>query len=216
MSRCAVSLVFFLAVCIPPLLLDEPRAQGDLYCHHDGSFEDAYSWHYQGGGIEPPYYGAYGESFTLGPGEVHAIDFWLTWSGYYCTPGVDLYVWDSGISDQPGEVLAVEFGVSPGGSELWPEFTEHRREIHARVEGDFTIGIWNLDECGAFGLGADVDGPGGHPWTCIAPGLEWPSGWQHPSIVFGPTQSLAIGAWFTSDTTTPASPTWGSVKSLFR
>lgn len=217
MSRCAVLLVLFLAVCIPPLLLDEPRAQGDLYCYHDSTFEDAYSWYYLGvNGIHPPYYGAYGETFDLGPGDIHAIDFWLTWTGLYCGPPVDLYVWDGGVSGPPGEVLAVEFEVPHNCGPIWPEFCQRRREIYARVEGDFTIGLWRLGECGAFLLGADQNGPGGHLWVCVAPGLEWHTGWQHPSNVFRFTQSLAIGAWFTPDATTPASPTWGSVKSLFR
>ena len=72
----------------------------------------------------------------------------------------------------------------------------------------------------------DLDGAGGHPWTCVAPGLQWPSGWQDPSIVYEPTRSMGIGVYFGRDPAgveelpevqqLPQSPTWGTVKELFR
>jgi hypothetical protein len=59
------------------------------------------------------------------------------------------------------------------------------------------------------------DGPGGHPWTCIAPGIGYPSGWQDPSVVWGETQSMGCSVNF--EQSTPIEPaTWAVVKALFR
>jgi hypothetical protein len=43
-----------------------------------------------------------------------------------------------------------------------------------------------------------------------------PSGWQDPSIVRGPTQSLGIGAHFEVGGTPAESRGWGAIKALFR
>ncbi len=74
----------------------------------------------------------------------------------------------------------------------------------------------------------DEDGPGGCPWTCIAPDIGYPTGWAHPNIVWDPglCKSLFIAPFFA-----PRNPadveefpegagaaefgSWGQIKALF-
>lgn len=65
---------------------------------------------------------------------------------------------------------------------------------------------WPQDVQGWF-VGADLDGfGGGCPYTNIAPGLGYPTGWNHVSIVWGPTRALGIAAEVT-ECTTPVNDT---------
>jgi hypothetical protein len=58
-------------------------------------------------------------------------------------------------------------------------------EIEATVGPDFYVG-----HQGSSGIhvpwwtAANENGSGGSPWTCIAPGVGYPTGWQHPAIVW--------------------------------
>ena len=63
---------------------------------------------------------------------------------------------------------------------------------------------------------ADESGPGGHPWTNIAPGIGYPSGWQNPNVVWPNCRSLGIGATITEEPSPVESVTWGAIKTLFQ
>ncbi len=190
-------------------------AHGTLYMNHDGSFENGYAWQYAGS--VAPYYGAFGEGYDLGTGTVWCNALWLsTMSGYYVGQTADVYVWDGGVGGAPGNVLGVVTGVNTGQPGLWPAITQHDVDVNVGVSGPFTVGYWGNWPgalCGWF-CAADLDGFGGYPWTNIAPGIGYPTGWNDPSIVWGPTQSMGLGCYF--DTGVPANDqTWGSIKALF-
>jgi hypothetical protein len=62
---------------------------------------------------------------------------------------------------------------------------------------------------------ADENGPGGHPWTHVAPGFGYPTGWQHPATIWGETRSLGMGV-YVAEGPTPVTPgTWGRIKALY-
>ena len=66
-------------------------------------------------------------------------------------------------------------------------------------------------------VGADLDGPGGFPYTNIAPGIGFPTGWQDVSVLWGPTQALGIGAEvLPCDPVPTVGTTWGRIKALLR
>ncbi len=106
----------------------------------------------------------------------------------------------------------------PGVIATWPQISQHDIEIGCPVVGPFTFGYWadfsiSINE---FYIAADENGPGGHPWTNIAPGLGYPTGWHHPGLLWGATQALGLGAYFVESTTPVTSTTWGRIKSLYR
>jgi hypothetical protein len=59
-------------------------------------------------------------------------------------------------------------------------------------------------------------GAGGCPWTCIAPGIGYPTGWQHPSVVFPHCRSLGIGVYFGDPPLSGECRSWGAIRALFR
>ncbi len=218
MRKHAITLCLLALVLTSPSTADPVCPGGELVVHHDMTLETGYCWEAtHPGGTQPPYYGSFGEAYDLGPGEVRCGAFWVCQSGYMIQVPNDFYVWDGGVTREPGDVLAFVPEIEWGGVAHYPDFNEHDIEFGVHITDEFTIGVWMPWDgwCNEF-LGADLDGLGGHPWTCIAPGLEWPSGWQDPSIVFGLTRSLGIGVYFTRDPTSAASGTWGEVKTLFR
>jgi hypothetical protein len=197
-------------------------AQGTLYVNHDGSFENGYAWQY--GGSVAPYYGAFGEGYNLGAGGVCCGAFWVsTLPGYFFGQSADVYVWAGGAgSGAPGSVLGMVPGNVFPNVPNWPTCAENDVMMQVNVSGEFTVGFWGNWPgalCGYF-TAADLDGFGGHPWTNIAPGIGYPTGWNDPSIVWGATQSMGIGAYFATDCWIIPSPaeseTWGSIKTLFR
>ncbi len=193
------------------------RDCGDsLFVNHDGSFENGYCWSY--GGYVPPYYGAFGEGLDLGNGEVTCGAFWFTQIGYYFGQPMDVYIWEGGVSDPPGAVLWVAYNVPvPGEVAFWPEVSQHDVEIAFPVSGEFALGFWvdfSASTCQYF-LAADENGPGGHPWVNIAPGIGYPTGWADPSMVWGHTESLGLGAYFVESPTPVTSQTWGRIRALF-
>jgi hypothetical protein len=209
---------------------------GTLYVNHDGSFEDGYAWMY--GGTVAPYYGAFGEGYDLGYGCVACGAFWLTTlPGYYSGQRADLYVWAGGAgSGAPGAVLGVISGVAFANVPIWPSVG--RNDVSMLIDvwgvGEFTIGYWGNwpdAQCGYY-CAADLFGfGGGHPWTNIAPGIGYPTGWNDPSVVWGTgvIRSMGIGVWFVPEGCGPCcggdppppppvparSSTWGSIKALF-
>lgn len=170
-----------------------------LWMNHDGTFENGYCW--GGTGVLPPFFGAFGEAYDLGPARVAGAALWLTQMGNYIGQPADLYIWEGGVSRQPGQVIhqlpAVQLGQVP----LFPEVrrVDLLFPVPVDVQGEFTIGFWagyQAQACPVY-VAADTQGHlrTGYPWTNIAPGLPYPMGWQHPSVVWGPTNSLGIGVW---------------------
>jgi hypothetical protein len=194
-------------------------ASGALIYNHDGSFENGYAWEYEG--CQPPYYGAFGEAYDLGAGTATCGAFWLTsLPGFGVYDPADCYLWEGGVADEPGAVLAVVTGVAFSGMGTWPYVNQHDVDMNVGVDGAFTVGYWANMQGGFdfFFCGADENGPRGHPWTCIAPDQGYPSGWQDPAIVggwWGPTKSMGLGVYF-EQATPIRNQTWGAVKAMFR
>jgi hypothetical protein len=191
-------------------------ANGTLYMNHDGTFENGYAWQY--GGTVAPYYGAFGEGYDLGPGTVFCGAMWLsTLPGFDLGQRLDAYVWNGGVGGVPGGVAGVVTGYDPSTIGNWPAITQHDVDMNIAVTGAFTFGYWGNwpgAQCGWF-CAADLDGFGGYPWTNIAPGIGYPTGWNDPSIIWGPTQSMGLGAYFGEGGTPVEAQTWGSIKALF-
>ena len=200
---------------------------GQLYEHHGNRFAHAGAW--QGDGIELPYYGALAEAFDLGRGTIHCGAFWLTEAGNFSGQTADLYVWDGGIGTPPAGVLYMLPGHVFTNVAAWPDIGQSDAPMQVPVSGAFTIGYWGNwpgDQCGYY-VGHNYWSQIGHPWTCIAPDLQYPSGWNHPSIVVGweDVESLGIGVYFggssgvgdeIAEAPVPESSTWGAVKALLR
>jgi hypothetical protein len=183
--------------------------------HADETYESAYGWSYEG--QRAPDYGAFAETYS-GPCDVHAIILDLTALVWYSDP-LDAYVWadDGGI---PGPVTAVVPNIDPGTVALWPNVSRHRIELDGTlgVEPAWWAGYWGRwpGELVSYFIAADLDGPGGgRPMTKIAPGLEWPSGWQDVAVRWFPTAALGIGAEVSDSPTTVRGTSWGAVKALF-
>lgn len=196
-----------------PLL--DSECEDSLHVHHDDTFENGYCWGY--GGIVPPYYGAFAEGFSMGAGFVECGAFWFTQAGNYWPCPMDLYVWEGGAASPPGIVLFMSGGHLPENVPPWPTIGQNDFPIGLGVSGEFTVGYW-ADHSSAicpYYIAADLNGPGGHPWVNIAPGIGYPTGWQDPSMIWGPTQSLGIGVYFQPPPTEVTSETWGRLKSLF-
>jgi hypothetical protein len=189
---------------------------GTFYANHDGSFENGYCWQY--GGIMPPYYGAFGESYDIEGMNVECAVYTITQVGNYFGQLMDCYVWDGGVYGPPGDVLCVVPGVGDLNIPFWPDCGENEIMLNCCPPGiDFTVGYWAdfADTgCGWFCC-MDLDGFGGYPWTNIAPGIGFPTGWNHVSVVWGPTQASGTGIMITDPPSPAESQTWGSIKSLF-
>jgi hypothetical protein len=196
---------------------DRECSGGTLFHNHDGSFESAYTWQYEG--CQSPYFGALGEAYDLGAGTISCAALWLTdLADYIFFPdNADCYLWDGGVSTDPGGVLALVPNVHMPSLPYWPTVRQYDVDMNIAVSGPVTVGCWGPwpYETWWWYCAADLDGPPGHPWTCIAPGIGYPSGWQDPSIVWGPTSAMGCGVYFEQGTPVE-SETWGAVKALFR
>jgi hypothetical protein len=195
---------------------ENPCPPSELLCNHDGSFENGYAWQY--GGVVEPYYGAFAEGYA-GTGSVCGMQFWFTaLSGQYLGQTFDAYVWDSdGLS--PNNVLSVTVGLGISPPAIWPSISSHDIDnTDTDVAGDFFVGYWGNWPGGYSGwfIAADLDGFGGLPRTNIAPGIGYPTGWQDPSIVWGPTQAMGICAYLGPECGTPVEETtWGAIQALY-
>lgn len=188
---------------------------GTPFHNHDLSFEGAYAWQY--GGVIPPFYGAFAEGFNLGEVWIECGAMWATRIWDWDPHPYDMYIWEGGITSAPGNVLHVVVDCIPENVPLWPTMGENHAEIGYAVSGEFALGYWadfSSQQCAWF-LGGDIDGPGGFPWTCIVPGIGYPTGWQNPSIVWGQIRSLGLGGTHTEIPTSVKSETWGGIKRLF-
>lgn len=199
-----------------PTILGSDGGRTDLYYHHDDGFENGYAW--QLGGAEAPSYGAFGEAFDLGATTINGAVFWFTvvsdtmHIGQTC----DVYVWEGGVSGEPGAVLAMIPGYLPSTIGLYPEFTQHEVDFNLLVDGEFTIGFWGdwSGEYSGWLVGADLDGSVGNPWTLLVPGSAYGDGWADPSVVWGPTNSMGIGV-YVGDPSPVQATSWGAIKNLF-
>jgi hypothetical protein len=190
---------------------------GTLIHNHDGSFESGYAWQYSG--CAPPYYGAFGEGYDLGAGTIACAAFWLSTlpNMLYTPDNADCYVWEGGVDAAPGAVLGMVTGPRMTNIPWWPAVGQNDVEMDVLVTAPFTMGYWGpWPEASAwYFCAADQNGPGGHPWTCIAPGIGYPSGWQDPAVVWPNAKSMGCGVYF--EQSTPAeSETWGAIKAMFR
>ena len=196
---------------------DRVNCGGTLLLNFDGSAENGYCWQYAG--VAPPYYGAFAECYS-GTGDVCGVELKLTGIGYPCT-SCDIYLWgDAG--GMPGGVVGTAHGFNPCPVATWPNISTHDACVPlGSASGPFWVGFWTCaamyQVCPYF-IAADTNGFGGCPRTNIAPGIGYPTGWNNASVVWGPVQSIGIGAWLGGMGTcaTPVQEsTWGRIKSLF-
>jgi hypothetical protein len=190
-------------------------ARDSLLMHADGTYEWGYAWWY--GEQQEPDFGAFAERYG-GVYDVQAVVLDLS-ASWWVVPRLDAYVWadDAG---RPGAVLSLTPNVHPGDVWQYPEYSRHRIELAApvRVDALWWLGYWGhwVGSHEGYWVGADLDGPGGgRSMTKIAPGLEWPSGWQDVAVRWYPTAALGIGAEVTEVPTPARTVTWGGIKSLF-
>jgi len=172
---------------------DETCPGGILEIHSDGEYEGAIAWQFDG--VAAPYYGAFAEAFS-DTGAICSAVFDLTRLPEQSGGLMDVYVWSDDGGD-PGVVLSMTPGVSPGPVSVWPAISRHTVDISdVEVSGSYWVGCWGAwpgMEARYF-LAAELDWPGtATPRTNIAPGSGYPSGWQDVSLVWGSTQSVGIG-----------------------
>ncbi len=190
----------------------------------DGTFEQGYAW--RGLGLADPFYGAFAEGFQ-GPAQVMGVRVYVTQGGYFAGESMDLFIWGDGIGE-PGAVLQLIPGLVPESIPLWPDVAGLEYAVEAAVGNNFYVGTQaDFGLSSTFWNAVDLDGPGGSPWTCIAPGLGFPVGWNDPSIVwteFGQTKSMGYGVYIERSSSVDELPgdevfdpqtTWGSIKALF-
>ncbi|MBD3337259.1 MAG: hypothetical protein GF355_17240 [Candidatus Eisenbacteria bacterium] len=198
----------------------QPRCADSLrVAHHDGSFEFGYAGCC--GWTQPPYYGAFGEAYDLGPGTIRCASYRVTAvpNSYQGQPA-DCYVWSGGVGGPPGAVLAAAPGVVFEDVPLWPEVGRNDVVFDLHVDGPFTVGYWGAwpGEIAGFFCTADTNGVGGHPYVHVAPGLSGlDPGWQHPADAFQVrVASLGLEVYFQRDPVPARSTSWGAIKTLYR
>jgi hypothetical protein len=198
------------------VLVDPGDAQcGTLVFNADGSYENGYAWQY--GGVVPPDFGAFAECYFF-ENEVCANVFDLSQVGGQAGQTMDSYVWDDA-GGIPGAVNCVVVGADPGPVAFWPSVSRHTIPMPLCCTGEaWWVGYWGNwpGLMTAWFIGADLDGFGGCPFTHIAPGIGFPTGWTNVSVVWGPTQALGIGCEVNPCEPTPTiETTWGAIKNLY-
>jgi hypothetical protein len=187
-----------------------------LSMNHDGTSENGYAWRY--GGIVAPDYGAFAECYP--GGSVCGAVFDLSTTGTQAGQSMDIYYYcdNGGI---PGAVQAV-MRVTPGPIAFWPSVSRHTFTLPEKVDmccdGTLWVAYWGNwpGEIQGWFVAADLDGFGGCPYTNIAPGIGYPTGWNNVSVVWGPTQALGIGVLSKACGGVPVlDSTWGEIKNLY-
>ena len=190
---------------------------GTSLLHSDGQYDASIGWQY--GGVQTPAYGAFAECYA-GTWDVCAAVLDLTRTdGSLPSSTLDAYLWsDDGAA--PGNVLCIVTGADPGPVAFWPQFSRHEIPFPSGccVEGTWWVGYWPHwpGSTARWYTMADEAGVSGCPFTNIAPGIGYPTGWHDVSVVFGPINSIGIGA-----AVLPCSPTsvthstWGAMKALY-
>lgn len=194
----------------------------------DGSFENAYAMSHFG--VLAPDYGAWAECFE---GDfVCGVQLLLTQVGDHNAQTMDVYVWESeragnpAPGPDPGNVLCVLRGVPCGTIAAWPEISTLEIQVCCSTGGGLNfIGFWGdwPGEKPGWYVAGDEDGPPlGCPRVKIVPGISFPSGWNHPSVLpdFSLCRNLGIrGITGLGDCHAPPTPaatgTWGQVKALY-
>ena len=188
---------------------------GTTVQNSDGTYENGYAWSNQA--VAAPYYGAFAECYHGSTGVCAALVV-LTQVGGDYGPAMDVYVWDDA-GGVPGNVLCSKTGVDPGEIAFWPNLSTHVVPLDGCCTGeDWWVGCWGAwpGQSEAWYVGADLNGPGGCPLTNIAPGMEFPTGWQNVSIVWGATRAMGIGAQTIECNPVPVDGrSWGQIKQLF-
>ncbi len=170
------------------------RGCGELVFNADATYENGYAWQY--GGQLPTCFGSLAERYEVGGATICGITLDLSQVGNQNGQLLDAYVWQD-IGGIPGAVIQVAVDVDPGPIAFWPSLSRHEIAINASPTGSaWWVGYWGQwpETVAAWFVGADTDGPGGKPYTYVAPGLGFPTGWNNVSIAWGPTQALGIGA----------------------
>ena len=189
-------------------------AANRLLMNADGTYETAYCWQY--GGVVAPDYGAFAECY-FAPHPIRTLVFDLVGLGFPEPFSMDAFIWQDE-SGKPGAVLWSRMNWNPGDPGIWPQVTRHTLAVDDDVTGGngWWVGWWGNwpgTNCYAATV-ADLDGGAGCPLTKVAPGQGYPSGWQHVSIVWGPTAALGIGAEV-DDATPVVTGSWGAIKRLY-
>ena len=189
---------------------------GTLFFNADGTYENGYAWQY--GGIVAPDYGAFAEAYDTVGLMACSVVMDLTQTGNDVGQTADLYAWEDA-GGIPGAVLGVATGYDPGSIAFWPSLSRHSGSITAKCADRTWVGYWGNWPGALSGwfVGADLDGFGGFPYSNLAPGIGYPTGWNNVSIVWGPTQALGLGAEFVDCGVVPTeNKTWGAIKNLYK
>jgi hypothetical protein len=207
--------------------LDMPCGYGHFFTNSDQNYENGYTWHECGQQL--PYYGAFAECFTPPDPtwEVCAGVFDLSVvydDGHYL---LDAYIWGDA-QGIPGAVLAVVTGYDPNPIAVWPQVSRRTVEMTTPVDGPFWVGEWgewpNGGNSSRWFIAADEAGESfGCPFTNIAPGCGYPTGWHNCNVVWADAQALGIGyhghapvAGTQASAARGQIASWGKVKSLYR
>ncbi len=198
----------------------DPCPPSVLYMNHDGSTENAFTW--QMGGVAAPDYGSFAEGYAGVAGNVCGAQQFLTrWGTMTGTGIIDIFVWDYDVAaDNPGNVLSVTTPVNVAGVGMWPTVTTYDIDIADALAGadGFFVGYWPRSFVGVlanFGCAMDQDGFGGVPRTNIAPGIGYPTGWNHPSVAGYALQAFGLGGWVGEGGTPVNESSWGAIKALY-
>ncbi len=190
---------FARSVSGPPVsvLADSGQDQSREDCegfllNHDGSFENAYTWVF--GGVGEPEFGAFAERFE-GLAYLCEIQFYLTQIGNQAGQTMDVFIWQDDGTGNPGNVLLHIPNLDPGPIDVWPAVTRFDLPISLTVDGDWWIGWWGNwpGEQAGWLIAADENGPGGEPRTKIAPGIGYPTGWDHPGFIPSWSNARSLG-----------------------
>ena len=199
---------------------DQDCGAAILAVQDDGSFENGYAW--QAGGSVPPDYGAWAECYSNA--FVCSIEYYFTQIGYQAGQTIDAYVWaDAG--GNPGTVLCVLTGVAVSPVAFWPSASIHSSgAINCCPNGSHFVGFWGNwpGQTAGWFICSDEDGFGlGCPRMNVAPGIGYPTGWNHPLVVptFSGCQDLFIHEWYLTECdgepTATETKTWGQIKTLY-
>jgi hypothetical protein len=225
--------VSLFALALPLALLCSPAVPGTgpagaqsicdgaiLLQHDDGSFENGYGW--SGPGSRVPDFGAWAERYESDV--VCSVQFLFIDSGDFQDQTMDVFVW-SDESGNPGTVLCVLRDIDPGPIAPWPQISIHDVPINCETGGPHFVGFWGEWPGAVHGwyLAADENGSGsGSPRTRIAPGLGYPTGWNHPNVVpfYSGIRGVGIRELALQSSGLPeprgvVPATWGAVKAFY-
>ena len=204
-----------------PATESDPCPPSTLLQNHDGTTENAFTRGFAG--VHDPDYGSFAEGYpNLTSGTVCGIELYLTCWGTMSGEGtIDLYVWSyDAATTNPGNVLSLTPFVPVSGVGFWPTVTLHDFDVvdAEAVTGGVFVGYWPRSfswSIEQFGCAMDQNGFGGTPRTNIAPGIGYPTGWAHPSVVGYALRAFGIGPWVGEESTPVRNGSWGSVKALY-